>query len=397
MLIVQKDDAIIFHITFQEQIHSKMIVLFILSIITDPPVGAHPSTWEKYKANIDVDHQTFRCFDGSKIIPLNHLNNDYVDCPDGSDEPGTSAYPNGTFYCHNDGVDPMEIPKWSVGDGICDCCDGSDEFSRLSHSKCSNTCHVFIKEKESLKKLIKSKYLEGAKNKNQMQEKGISLLKKIDETTKFYKRPINFLNKMVNFFSNFTKTQTKVSSSTENPTVWKEKITKIWKFTFHPKTDGEEFISTFSNSFVIDLNSLIRKLNKKVGKTAKMVNVTDLVPPELLSLYGQKFENGEYTLKFLKKVKQPHNIVGFFKNMSGSTLYFDGGDHCWKTEAPRNFELSLVCGSENRLVSAEEPSVCVYKGIFETPFACSTDDVENVEKMNLNELRLTAKMLKIEY
>lgn len=32
--------------------------------------------------------QDFRCFDGSLTIPFAHVNDDYCDCMDGSDEPG---------------------------------------------------------------------------------------------------------------------------------------------------------------------------------------------------------------------------------------------------------------------------------------------------------------------
>ena len=53
---------------------------------------------------------------------------------------GTSACPNGQFYCANTGHVPAYIPSSHVNDGVCDplCCDGSDEYN--SQIKCPNTC-----------------------------------------------------------------------------------------------------------------------------------------------------------------------------------------------------------------------------------------------------------------
>ena len=41
----------------------------------------------------DPNIQTFSCLDGSRVIPVRQVNDDYCDCKDGSDEPGTSACP----------------------------------------------------------------------------------------------------------------------------------------------------------------------------------------------------------------------------------------------------------------------------------------------------------------
>ncbi|XP_064625398.1 glucosidase 2 subunit beta-like isoform X2 [Lineus longissimus] len=82
--------------------------------------------------------EKFTCLDGSATLSMDWVNDDYCDCRDGSDEPGTSACPNGQFNCKNVGFKSFYIPSSRVNDGICDCCDGSDEFSGLT--LCENTC-----------------------------------------------------------------------------------------------------------------------------------------------------------------------------------------------------------------------------------------------------------------
>ena len=65
------------------------------------------------------------------MIPCRYVNDDYCDCVNGRDEPGTAACSaqGAMFACAGDG---HLIPSAFVDDGVRDCLDGSDELITLN-------------------------------------------------------------------------------------------------------------------------------------------------------------------------------------------------------------------------------------------------------------------------
>lgn len=144
-------------------------------------LGVAPEDYNYYKKLLSSS--SIRCKDGSKKFTKSQLNDDFCDCPDASDEPGTSACPNGQFHCNNAGHIPLLLYSSRVNDGICDCCDGSDEYD--GKIKCSNTCWVAGKvARDKLKKKI-AVYQEGLVLRRQnIEQAKLSLTKEEAELAK---------------------------------------------------------------------------------------------------------------------------------------------------------------------------------------------------------------------
>ena len=150
----------------------KQCPLTAANILRFAAIGSEADVWA-IVAKFYKDTSTFSCISNPSInVPFSRVNDDYCDCPDGSDEPGTSACshlstlsphtPADTvknaenitlalpgFYCKNKGHIPTYVPFTNVNDGICDydlCCDGSEEYDHVGGVKCEDRCKEIGKE-----------------------------------------------------------------------------------------------------------------------------------------------------------------------------------------------------------------------------------------------------------
>ncbi|XP_068192008.1 glucosidase 2 subunit beta [Antennarius striatus] len=127
-------------------------LLLLLTVSVSAVEVQRPRGVPLSKRQFYEEGKPFTCLDGSRTIHFDRVNDDYCDCNDGSDEPGTAACPNGSFHCTNAGFRPSFIPSSRINDGICDCCDTTDEYN--SGAACQNTCREMgRKERESLQKM----------------------------------------------------------------------------------------------------------------------------------------------------------------------------------------------------------------------------------------------------
>ncbi|RLN37139.1 hypothetical protein BBI17_007263 [Phytophthora kernoviae] len=139
----QSDATPVVHCSAPQFFRSPSFVNHLLGSLALLSLGVHATDWRGISPQLQQKLSavsSFACDEGYQHLDLIRLNDNYCDCDDGSDEPGTSAcsHTNAVFHCVNSGFFPSDIPTSHVNDGICDCCDGSDEYA--SGASCASDC-----------------------------------------------------------------------------------------------------------------------------------------------------------------------------------------------------------------------------------------------------------------
>lgn len=147
--------------------HSFFLIAFVACEIPRPR-GVALS-----EAGLYAPGDTFTCLDGKLTIKYTQVNDDFCDCADGSDEPGTSACANGHFVCENIGHISIAIPSSRVNDGVVDCCDCADEYA--AKVECVNNCDELGNEERHRQKVYADLLKRGSLIRAEMSHKGKAL------------------------------------------------------------------------------------------------------------------------------------------------------------------------------------------------------------------------------
>ncbi len=156
----------------------------------------------------------------------------------------------------------------------------------------------------------------------------------------------------------------------------------------HQRPEANEARAKFN-----EVNSKKVELERRKKELEEAENAQFFEYPAFLALKGQCFskDDGSYSyhLCLYDKVSQgSRGQAGHYGTSMGewrgfgeqtysawgakhdiSKMKFEHGQHCYGGPA-RSTEVSVVCGPENKILSINEPSMCTYTMVFQTPAVC---------------------------
>jgi len=305
------------------------------------------------------------------------------------------------FFCQNKGYKPIYIANSFVNDGICDCCDGSDEYN--SGVNCQDTCKEKGKEElQSVKNEIQL-HEEGAKQKLVMIEEAKRLRpslqndlddarKKLEElklklveleATEVKAKEISDLADEVHDDDSEDYIREDEEVDDEEKMLRRadpERISKRQEFEekYGMSTQDAKDEYKAAKAEVKTCNKGIKDEEARVEQFEKLLN-TDFGPEdEYLALRGQSFSTRaggyNYELRVFESALQGSTSLGNWDGWKDkhSKMSYKGGKRCWGA-GDREAEVTVICGTSNSIEQIDEPSTCSYTMILRTPAACSLE------------------------
>ncbi|PON51570.1 Glucosidase 2 subunit beta [Parasponia andersonii] len=340
-----------------------------------------------------MSSESIKCKDGSKKFSKTQLNDNFCDCPDGTDEPGTSACPNGRFYCRNAGHVPLVLYSSRVNDGICDCCDGSDEYD--DKVKCPNTCWEAGKvAREKLTRKIAT-FQEGVAIRKQDVERAIeaiakdevelSKLQNEEKTLRGLVQQLKGIIFCVMWYRHTTQEIEESSATSETGTDVGNKVSpdKVTHTTPVNQSDAARVRKEYDES-----SAKLSKIQSRISSLTQKQKHDFGVDKEFYSFYGQCFESKE--TKYVYKVcpyKQASQVDGHSTTRLGQwdkfedsyrVMIFSNGDKCWNGP-DRSLKVRLRCGLKNEITDVDEPSRCEYVALLSTPALCVEEKLKELQ------------------
>ncbi|KAL0230172.1 hypothetical protein PCE1_003734 [Barthelona sp. PCE] len=350
--------------------HLSFYVVFITlaCVVTGTIVrGIEPKHEDLYSQD------EFHCLDGSGSFSRSVINNGYCSCNDCSDEPGTSA--GIQFFCEEYPLGGRYIHSMFVDDGICDCCDGSDEALGV----CPNTCNVELRTrlsdiqerisdvrkgliaKEDL--LLRAQAIKTTKEKELLEKQTRkAIAQKAVEALNSEKEELEAERKLV----------------TEEEEGKEEDIQRV-----QDKIDSVE-------KYVSNEESELERIKNEIAEITTFLNIDFGVENVFMPLYDTEISTTtqyKYVINPFREAfqKEKHNNHGstslgkFSADQSDATTWsFINGQKCWGGP-DRSLRVSLICGTHTEIVMADEESMCVYVMDVKTPAVCSTEQLSELE------------------
>ncbi|MES1910043.1 MAG: hypothetical protein MHM6MM_002706 [Cercozoa sp. M6MM] len=339
--------------------------------------GVDPALISRYSG------ASFLC-DNGRELPMSVVNDDYCDCWDGTDEPGTAACWNGRFYCSNIGSQPEFLTASKVDDGVCDCCDGSDEL-RL---KCENTCLVHAQNRLLELKENARRFEEAMYSKQQRQKQALREVAERAEELREVRESLAALlaaqkdseqqENDVELSENADKIENEKDAEKADSGVAKNVFGKVGKWVNKWADQKEKKQVSTGDRFESEKAKLEAREKQLVALDFDAADVAEnsiwrtFLNKCLESPESSRFK---YVVCLLGKATQKdgrHSVhVGNFHSASETELNWTNGAKC--PGKSRSLKLRLACDPQTEMELSEitEPVMCEYQGDLRTVFACS--------------------------